>query len=102
MRPSSDSCTRWNSSLCSCTALNSLTGTVTSPKAMTPDQTGRGGFAISTPPLRVRPSFPARDAGKREKVDAVDELVLSCTDLRKRFGEIQAVSGISFGVAPGE
>jgi ABC-2 type transport system ATP-binding protein len=32
----------------------------------------------------------------------VDDPVLSCTDLRKRFGEIQAVNGISFGVAPGE
>jgi ABC-2 type transport system ATP-binding protein len=32
----------------------------------------------------------------------VAELVLSCNGLRKRFGEIQAVNGISFGVAPGE
>jgi ABC-2 type transport system ATP-binding protein len=32
----------------------------------------------------------------------VAELVLSCTALRKRFGGLQAVNGISFGVAPGE
>ena len=36
------SCTKWKRSLCSCTALYSRTGTLTSPNEMEPDQIERG------------------------------------------------------------
>jgi len=32
----------------------------------------------------------------------LNEPVLTCTDLQKRFGDVQAVNGISFRIAPGE
>ena len=32
----------------------------------------------------------------------MEETVLSCTDLRKRFGDVQAVNGISFRIGAGE
>jgi ABC-2 type transport system ATP-binding protein len=44
----------------------------------------------------------ARGRAQDASFAGVGELVLSCTGLRKRFGEIQAVNGISFGVAAGE
>jgi len=35
-------------------------------------------------------------------IDTGSGLVLDCVDLRKRFGEVEAVRGVSFGIAEGE
>ncbi len=44
----------------------------------------------------------AHDPGLDDRSNSGDGPVLECRDVRRRFGEIQAVDGVSFHVEPGE
>ena len=61
-------------------------------------------MAIATPPKRVAPASgiqhePPAAAARSEPLT---EAVLSCHDLRKRFGDRTAVDGVGFEIRAGE
>ena len=72
----------------------------------------RGPRAIHGPAVLVAPltRAPYQRPGSRSRAARSggssgrpwNETVLSCTDLRKRFGDVQAVDGISFRIGAGE